>query len=243
MKISFLQWNIWYEEDIHNIAQYLKNHPADIICLQELIINHPGQTEEHTPSYIAEQLGYNYFAPEMKLDGRVKIADGVFSRYPILGTRQVWINEPTDGSKGFDNEYRVYAEVKLDLGETKVTVATSHMSYTHMFEETERKIKETNKLLEELKKPEGPFIFSGDLNVVPDSYTVKEVSKLLSNAGPLTNEMTWATKPFDYNGFKETELKWRLDYVFVSKDITVLSSKIEKTKFSDHLPIRAELVV
>ena len=45
---------------------------------------------------------------------------------------------------------------------------------------------------------------------------------------------------FDYKDFKETKLRWRLDYVFASKDIRVIRSKIIKTKFSDHLPILVE---
>ena len=242
MKITFLQWNIWFQEDIHNIAEYLKAHPADIICLQELIIDHPDQKEEHTPSFIAEQLGFNYFAPEMDLDGNTKIADGIFSRFPIKSSRQVWINEPL-GNGGYDDEFRVYAEVELDLNGQKLTVGTAHMSYTHKFEESERKLQETERLIQELSKPNGKFIFSGDLNVSPNSNTIANISKLLKDVGPPTSEMTWTTKPFDYNGFKESELRWRLDYIFASNDINVLMANIEQTEFSDHLPIRAEFEV
>ena len=242
MIIKFLQWNIWFEEDIHNVAKFLKSNPVDIICLQELIINHPKQTEAHTPSYISEVLGYNYFAPEMDLEDNVKISDGIFSRFPISNSRKVWINEPT-GSGTYDDEYRVYAEVQLDVGDKKITVGTSHMSYTHRFEETDRKRQEADRLVAELAKPKDTFVFSGDLNVVPSSYTIEQVEKLLRNVGPNTDEKTWTTKPFDYNGFKETELKWRLDYVFTSHDVKVLSSKIINTEFSDHLPIFAEIEI
>lgn len=38
MKLSVLQWNVWYKEDIRNIAKFLREHPADVICLQELTI-------------------------------------------------------------------------------------------------------------------------------------------------------------------------------------------------------------
>ena len=48
---------------------------------------------------------------------------------------------------------------------------------------------------------------------------------------------TWTTKPFSYNGFKETELKWKLDYIFTSRDIKVKERKLVDTKYSDHLPI------
>ena len=41
-------------------------------------------------------------------------------------------------------------------------------------------------------------------------------------------------------GFEEKELRWRLDYVFASKNIKVLSSQIIPTEWSDHLPVLVE---
>lgn len=35
-KLSILQWNVWYLEDIKNTAQFLSENKADVICLQEL---------------------------------------------------------------------------------------------------------------------------------------------------------------------------------------------------------------
>lgn len=246
MKLSYLQWNVWYLEDIHNIAKYLKENPADIIALQELTVNHPGQTEADTPKYIAEQLGYNYCVggEDFTEDGEKRwFGNAVFSKYPIKAHRQSWINEPI-GTGGFDDEYRTYLETVLDIDGTELVVATTHMSYTHEFEVTERKQEETDKLIKELKRVSNKkLIFSGDLNAVPNSYTIEQVSSILQSAGPVQDEKTWTTKPFSYQGFEETELNWRLDYVFTSKEVKVLSSTTEQTEFSDHLPIRSEFEI
>lgn len=244
MQLTYLQWNVWYLEDTHNIASYLKENPADIISLQELTINHEGQTEHNTPEYIAKQLGYNFCigGEDFTEDGEKRwFGNAVFSKYPIKSHRQSWINEPI-GTGGFDDEYRTYLEAILDVDGTELVVATTHMSYTHEFHVTERKQKETDKLIEELKTVNGKkLIFSGDLNATPGSYTIDQIGSLLKSAGPEPDQKTWTTKPFSYQGFEETELNWRLDYVFTSGHIQVVSSEVEPTEFSDHLPIRTVL--
>lgn len=246
MNISFLQWNVWYLEDIHNIAEYIKENPADIIALQELTVNHAGQTENNTPEYIAKQLGYNFCVggEDFTEDGEKRwFGNAIFSKYPIKSYRQSWINEPI-GTGGFDDEYRTYLEAVLDINGKELIVATTHMSYTHEFHVTERKQAETDRLIKELKTvSDKKVIFSGDLNAIPGSYTIEQVSGILVSAGPESDEKTWTTKPFSYQSFEETELNWRLDYVFTSKDLKVLSSQAKQTEFSDHLPIRTEFEV
>ena len=246
MKLSYLEWNVWYLEDVHNIAKYLKDNPADVIALQELTVNHPGQSEKDTPQYIAEQLGYLYCTggEDFTEDGETRwFGNAIFSKYPIKSYRQSWINEPV-GTGGFDDEYRTYLEAVLDVDNTEIVIATTHMSYTHEFEVTERKRAETDKLVDELKTVSNKkLIFSGDLNATPSSYTIEQIDNLLQSAGPPQDEKTWTTKPFSYQGFEETGLNWRLDYIFTAKDIKVLSSRAEQTEFSDHLPLRAEFVI
>ena len=246
MRLTFLQWNVWYLEDIHNIASYLKANPADVIALQELTVNHSGQTEKDTPAYIAEQLGYYYCTggEDFAENGEKRwFGNAIFSKYPIRSYRKAWINEPV-GTGGFDDEFRTYLEAILDVNGVEQIVATTHMSYTHKFDITERKQAETDKLVKELEPVSNrKLIFSGDLNATPGSYTIEQVGNLLHAAGPPQNEKTWTTKPFSYEGFEEFELNWRLDYIFHSREVEVITSKIEQSDFSDHLPLRAEFEI
>ncbi len=244
MEITILQWNIWYQEDIRNVTTFLRQHPADMICIQELSINLPEQSVPDTPKYIAETLGYNYYYKDLPLnstDGKVIAwADGVFSKFPITNKRFVWINKPK-GKGGYDDEYRAYVEITVEIGGKELTVATTHMSYTDRFHETANKRQEANKLAGIIKDRRRNYIFAGDLNATPDSYTIEQISKHLEHTGPDYEQKTWTTKPFSYRGFKATTLGWRLDYIFVTKDIEVLSAKILETDYSDHLPIFAKL--
>jgi endonuclease/exonuclease/phosphatase family metal-dependent hydrolase len=115
------------------------------------------------------------------------------------------------------------------------------MSYTNAFVSTPRKEQETAKLVDILKTKTENFIITGDFNAAPDSPTLKSISDVLQNVGPELDQNTWTTKPFSYDGFEETELKWRLDYVFATPDVKTVSTKILNTEYSDHLPVLAEI--
>jgi endonuclease/exonuclease/phosphatase family metal-dependent hydrolase len=236
LKLSILQWNTWYKEENQNIVSFLKAHPADVICLQELTIE-ANEGRKHLPRYIAEQLGYEYYFKEIDHgEGKINIANGIFSKYPITNTDWQWINEPT-GTGHYDDEYRAYVEATLNVNGIEVTVATTHMSYTNAFINTPRKEQEVKRLTDILKTKKGNFVFTGDLNATPGSPTIQAISDVLQNAGPADGQNTWTTKPFSYDSFEETKLNWRLDYVFTTKDIEVIDSVIPKTDCSDHLPI------
>lgn len=240
MEISILQWNVWYKEDIRNIAKFLLANPADIICLQELTRGYQ-QIESDTIEYIAKSLGYHYHFQEIPFDDdRWTQANGIFSRFPIIDKESRWINEPT-GTGHYDDEYRAYIEVTVTIDGRELTVGTTHMSYTNGFVGSARKEQEADKLLDIVSNKKQSYIFTGDLNSAPDSNTVSRISKVLNNVGPDIIEKTWTTKPFTYDGFIENDLNWRLDYIFTSNDIQLVSSNVLKTDFSDHLPILAQL--
>lgn len=243
MKLTILQWNIWYKEDIRNIAAFLREHRADVICLQELTRNLSSQSEADAPQFIANELGYNYHFEESVLDDEeFTQINGIFSRYPITTKRSHWVNEPT-GTGHYDDEYRSYVEVDLNLGNSSVTIGTTHLTYTNAFVSTPRKEQETAKLVDILKTKKEKFIITGDFNAGPDSPTVQSVGSVLKNIGPDFNHKTWTTKPFSYDGFEEAELNWRLDYIFATKDVKTISAEVLKTEYSDHLPILAEVEV
>lgn len=235
--MKLLQWNIWYKEKPENIVKLLKEIDADIVCLQELTIGLSLHGGVDVVQLVKDELGYEVYFKQMEVEGGYQ-ANGIFSKHPIKSSRFAWINKPT-GSGGYDDEYRCYAEATIDLDSRELTVGTTHMSYTHEFKETKRKLKESEQLLAELHNKKN-FIFTGDLNVIPESETIAKVSGLLQQASPDYSQPTWTTKPFEYNGFKAETLDWRLDYVFASKDLGIKSSEIINTEYSDHLPILIE---
>ena len=237
MKIKILQWNKWFKEDPENVIDFLRKTDADIYSLQELNIENP--TNEF--DLIKRELGINGVVGVTETDFG-KHANGIFSRFEIKNSFTSFIKEPAIDRQHFSDECRIYVEAEIDLDGKTLNIGTTHMSYTDAFVENQEKREEADKLVKLIRDKKN-YVFSGDLNAAEDSYTVGEVEKQLVNCGPDYSQKTWTTKPFSYNGFEENGLNWRLDYIFATKDIQVISSKIMETDYSDHLPILAEIEV
>lgn len=245
MKIKILQWNIWVKENHNNIVKELRRINADIVCTQELIQN--SKTKLDVTKYIAKRLNYYYFFQAAETwdnrDEKNTQGNAIFSKYSIIGKYYKYVQKPIHNPSDAMHEGRVYVEATVKINNKRITLGTTHLSYSHRFEIDNRRKKEANILFDIIRTKNKNYIFTGDLNTAQDSYIVNKLGKILQPAGPNYYKKTWTTKPFEYLGFKEDKLRWRLDYVFASHDIKVVNSKIIKTKCSDHLPILAEIEI
>jgi endonuclease/exonuclease/phosphatase family metal-dependent hydrolase len=247
MKISVLQWNILFKEPINNIIKFLKQHPADIICLQELSTDLDIQNSLNAPKEIAKSLGFNYHKCEIPLVGmeskyKFILGNGIFTKYPITKTSQVVLQEASE-PRNYASEKRIYIEVELNIDGKELAVGTTHLSFTKWFINNAKRQKEADKLLNVLKTKKHHYILTGDFNSTPNSYTVRNITKYLKNAGPNLKQKTFTTKPFQVDNFVAKKLDWRVDYVFTTPDIKTMNSQIMKTNYSDHLPVRAEFEI
>ncbi|MDA3836106.1 MAG: endonuclease/exonuclease/phosphatase family protein [Nanoarchaeota archaeon] len=249
MKVKILQWNIWFQERAENILKLVKEINPDIMCFQEVTTGSGFNDGRDVAKFISEELGYYYnYSIAHKYEFPITPkgesnfgGNAIFSRFPIIEKKEFPIVNPDD-KKDFPYERRTCCFSKIDLGnDNLLNVATAHSSYNNKFIENEDKIKEVRKLVDFFEKSKKNFIFTGDLNIHPKSESVKIIESSLKHCGPDYNEPTWTTKPFSFMGFDEKDLKWRLDYVFASEDVNVISSKIINTEYSDHLPILVEV--
>jgi endonuclease/exonuclease/phosphatase family metal-dependent hydrolase len=168
-------------------------------------------------------------------------ANGIFSKFTIKKGRNIFIKKPhSKKARDYSNEGRVYIEIELNISGKTLFVGTAHLSYIHKFEIGDRRYAEENNLLKALTKRK-KFVFCGDLNAPPDSNIYKALSKKYKHCGPEITQKTWTTKPFSHNGFIENDLNWRLDYVFASRDIEIIETRIIQTDVSDHLPIMVRI--
>jgi len=246
MKLKFLQWNIWYKENVDRIVQEIKRSRADVITAQEFIQH--SETNIDTAKYIANKLGFNYFyCTADTWSGREeKDAQGnaILSRFPIVSTQQTHLSPPQHNPVNALKEGRIYIETTLDIENKPLTIGTTHLSFTPGFEITEPRKIEIDNLINIIKNKKSNYIFGADLNAAPDSYIIKEFERYLKNLGPNYDKKTFANQPFNYrNMFRVGGLEWRLDYIFSSNDIKANNARIMKTKFSDHLPILAEIEI
>ena len=224
-----LQWNIWNNEDIDNIIKELKRIDADIVCIQELAIKDDNDIKIRK---LKELYSYIYYEKaDTFLDGYSQ-CNTILSKYPLYDKNYTYVQKPTDNKNDYSKEGRVYVEAKVKINEKELTICTTHLSYTDRFIETEEKDKEVTNLINCIKKDN--YILTGDFNTNKTSKYIKWLEEKLINND---TSNTWTTKHFSYNGFTETELNWKLDYIFTTKDIKVKETKVIDTKYSDHLPI------
>lgn len=242
--IKLLQWNIWYKEKIENVLKILKEIDADILCLQELSNDSIFNKNIDTAKYLQENLQMNMFYKDSNTwatYNKKSQGNAILTRYQIIKSDFKYLQEPNHDIKDASREGRIYLEAAIKINDKELTIATTHLSYTSRLEMTDAKKKEVDNLVNILKTKKNNYIFTGDLNSLPESYTIKEISKYLKNAGPDFNVKSWTTKNHeDKWGFKTDKLDWRIDYIFCTKDMQIKSAEILNVPYSDHLPILIE---
>jgi len=243
MRIKILHWNIWFQERVENILKLLEEVDADVLLLQEVTKGCEYNNGKDIAKTIGDKLKLNYnFALAHEYTKHCQ-GNAIFSKFPFSSNSNFLIQEAGE-IYSYSTEARSCAVSKIDFGYGKIlNFSTTHSSYNRKFTETKAKLEEIGKLIEFFRENNEKLIFSGDLNVAPGSDSIKLIERELVSCGPDYNQATWTTKSFSYDGFKEDRLRWRLDYIFASRDVKIISSKIIETKHSDHLPILLEVEI
>ncbi|HYH75312.1 MAG TPA: endonuclease/exonuclease/phosphatase family protein [Candidatus Saccharimonadales bacterium] len=236
MNYSILQWNVWFQEKAENIISQLQACDADIVCLQELTTDSYINPGTDLPRLIADLGYYSAYYQTLKRDGDhyYHMGNGLFSKYPILRTRQVLLRE-AESINGHSTETRAYLEATLETPSGDLTVSTAHLSFGAELAH------ETDRLLETIEGHPPHFIFTGDLNARPESETVTRLAEKLTHAGPAYEVGTWPSKHVSYDNNVIPYLSHRYDYIFTSDDITVVDSDAVQTEHSDHLPVKVTI--
>lgn len=242
MKLSLLQWNVLYLEKAENILQLIRTVNADILCLQELT----NLDEDTNPGVnIVEsisKLGYQTYYEKTIIEPGFEMGNAIFSRLPFQSA-QFYPTHESSGTTAYDDENRYYLEAALQIKNRLLYIGTAHLSYVKAFKPTEMRKIENDKFLSYVRRHNEAYIFSGDFNATPNTELIKTLANEFDNASPSFEQKTWTTKPFSYDGFEANTLDWRLDYIFCTHDIKVVSSSIVDTAYSDHLPILVEIEI
>ncbi|WP_316759436.1 endonuclease/exonuclease/phosphatase family protein [Pedobacter aquatilis] len=226
-----------------NVKALVKFHDADILCVQEALAEQFDALSENTDFD---------FVGVGRDDGKRK---GEFSAIFFDKTRfdkkdggTFWLSETPDvPSKGWDAVLpRICSWVKLfdKLNKKEFIVFNTH--YDHVG--VKARIESAKLIKQKIQEiaPKLPVVYTGDLNVTPETDAIATIKSFLEDAKEITAEPpygpTGTFNNFDFN----SELKNRIDYVFVNKGFkvqkfAVLSDSKDKKYFSDHLPVFVRL--
>lgn len=236
MKLKILSWNIWCGTYLDEVIKFLKTTNADIIALQEASEDDKGNISE----FIAKELGYKYvyttdidmpfkYLPGYKEDDKrtKKMGNAILSKYEIINSKEHQLVE---------NQKRTVIEVNIKIENNILNVFSIHLRHTH-----QEKLALQDLQVENLLKflPSKNTIVMGDFNSLPESSVIKKMNESLQNTEIGSNTPTWSVYREGCNTCLVDKIIYKLDYIFISKDMKTSSFKVYDSKGSDHLPISA----
>ncbi len=216
---------ITQEIDFEIMADAIKSVGADIVGLNEM--RGKGNSSEFLAQteILAKLSGFRqlYFAPALEFQSG-PYGNGFISKYPIIKTENIPVPDPIE--KKYDGYYETRCLLKAKLS-NGVTVLVCHFGLNP--DEQENAVKTVIENLESEK-----CVLMGDFNVKPDN-------ELLN---PIREKMVDTADYFDGEkfSFPSDNPNRKIDYIFVSPDIKVLSADIPPIVASDHRPHIAEIV-
>jgi len=194
----------------------LKENP-DIVGLNEMRDYGPAEDYDAQVETLARLTGmkYYYFAKAIEFDGN-PYGNAILSKVPIKSCKTVAVPDPE--IKKYDGYYetRCLLMAKLENG---YTILVTHFGLNP--DEQENSVKTVlNNLVAE------KCILMGDFNVTPENEILKPIREKMTDCGDYIkgNHLTFPSDNPDR----------KIDYIFVSSDILVLSAEIPATVASDH---------
>lgn len=212
--LSYIEQKIDYEL----MADAILSCEADAVGLNEI---YTAQTEK-----LSELTGmkYCYFAPAIEVPGRGLYGNGFLSKIPIIKASKIMIPDPEQ--RAYKGYYETRCIIKAEL-EGGVTVLVSHFGLNP--DEQANAVKAVIESLADEK-----CIFMGDLNMVPENPLLDPIKSRMKDTAALFDEPG--------QSYPSTAPDRKIDYIFVSHDVSVISADIPPIVASDHRPHVAEIV-
>ena len=211
--------------DFSLMANTINDLNADIVALNEMFDNSHLEEFDHQTEKISKltTLPYFFFAKAIN-DPAGEYGNGILSRYPIKSAESIIIPDPSPKQvEGGYYETRCLLKAHLENG---LTVLVTHFGLNP--DEQENAVKTVMEHLQDEK-----CILMGDFNVTPDDKVLLPIREKMKDTGDLFKE--------EKLSFPSDKPEIKIDYVFVSPDIEVVSADIPSIVASDHRPHIAEI--
>ena len=234
--------NAWSKRK-DNVKALVKFHEVDILCAQEALAEQYDAILENANFEAVgagrdDGLRKGEFSPIFYNKNRFAKKDGgVFWLSPT----------PNVPSKGWDAMFnRVCTWVRLydKLNKKEFLVFNTH--YDHVG--VQARIESAKLIKQKIQEiaPKLPVVYTGDLNVTPETDAIATIKSFLSDSKEVSIEFPYGPEG-TFNGFKfDSPLKDRIDYIFINKGFKVqkygvITDSKDQRYFSDHLPVFAKL--
>ena len=258
--LTAVTWNIRYDNrgDGANawprradwVAEIIRREQPDVLGLQEVLLRQLDDLKETLPEYAAYSVGRD--------DGKQRGEHApIFyrkERFELLDSATFWLSATPAhvGSKGWDAAItRIASWVKLKDKQTGETLYVVNTHFDHRG--AQARVESAKLLIKRLHQQfaDHPVVLTGDFNTTPGSapYQALTISTderptfrdahSISARKPTGPNSTW-------NGFSKMVPNRRIDFIFASAQVEVLTHHIlddqRDGRFpSDHMPVVATL--
>ena len=236
MEIKFMSFNTQHclnfleqKIDFDIMVDAIKKCDADIVGLNEMRDKGEMEDYEAQTEILANRLGYyHYFAKAIDFAGTNPYGNGLISKYPILSAETVLVPAPTDRKYSGYYEDRCLLKASLDINGEPVTVMVIHFGLNP--DEAQNAVETVVSNL-----PDNKVILMGDFNLPPESELLLPIRERLFDTAKLFDEAK-LSYPSDNPYIK-------IDYIFASRDIEVISADVPEIVASDHRPHTAKIKI
>lgn len=225
--------------------RFIEQEKPDIICLQEVFqtnanVKFPDKQFDCLDLVQeASGLEYCFFSPIMSMDvadGTVEMGNAILSRYPFESTETIFTHgeyqEHHTALSNIENARNMQV-VELKLDDQDLTVINHHAHWEKTPMGSEASVERMKIVAERARQVEGPLIFAGDLNLLPESKPIRLfdgwLEDLVAHSGATTT-LSKLGQPFDVV----------CDHIFVNEQIKVNDFAVKPATVSDHLPVVLE---
>jgi endonuclease/exonuclease/phosphatase family metal-dependent hydrolase len=219
------------DNDLDPIADAIELQEADVAGLQEVDRSWSRSDSLDQARELALRLGMTYrFDPvvdcsekDVDNDGLCRYGTAILSRFSLRAATARDYSLPRAG----DEEPRGLAEVGVNVRGRRLIVFNTHLS-----EVAAARRAQVREILRVVTATRGPYILMGDFNARPNAPEVGWVRRRLTDAAKLMHVQ------------RPTVGNTRIDYVFASRGITVLSARVPPAsarRVSDHRPLVVKL--
>lgn len=232
----------WWENRKDKVAALMSYYEADFIGAQEVQHEQLEYLLKTLPHYSSIGVGRD----DGKTAGEYSCILYNNKNYRPVQQSTFWLSQTPDKvSMGWDavcNRVCTYGLFEHIKTKKKVWVFNTHFDHvgdTARYESAKLIIERVKQLTSQQNYP---VLFTGDFNSQPGDAPVQYISEHLNNARMISNTPPYGPEA-TWNAFKFNEVpKGWIDYVFVSKEVTVqkyavLTDSYDKKYPSDHFPV------
>lgn len=240
--MKLLQVNIWGGRLEPHILKMVRDYGPDILCLQEVIdVDGGGLGIYAALEDIQKAMGadHSFMSPVFTLNriGREEhFGNAILSKYPITDKQTLFTRKEYVKDFDFiDGDYNIrnLQIATIELPDNKVKIMNHHGHHVPEHKNGDDETMRQCKLIaEEIKIAGGNVILAGDFNLAPNSESLEQINKLLTNLSLLNN--------LDTTRNQLTHKREVCDYIFTDKDIKVVSFGALDDIVSDHKALYLE---